>query len=121
MMLLVEPACPAGCGDCERGCALALIKLAWWRAEQERLLRDRPPLASSRRPGWRGDFAEAEAAIRRLTRDIRPCAPAVREGHRERRERRPPILVWSADVPTDLLPLPKKIPGSTIPRLRGRA
>ena len=66
---LCRAGCADGCDPCFRSCAVATIKLSWWRGEYERLLRERPPQHHRNHPSWMADFQEAREAVERLTRD----------------------------------------------------
>lgn len=120
-VLLQSPGCDIGCSDCSRSCAIAQIQLAWWMREEERLLRDRPPLADRRFPPWRDEILEAQGHLERLRRDIRAACPPASASRAERPRSPVPVLVWSDGRSAGPAPHPRKTPEACSPPLPARA
>jgi hypothetical protein len=79
MAELITPGCERGCDPCYRSCAAAKIIAAYWLREEERLLRERPPLSARHRPAWLDDLQEAQGHLERLREDMQGDRKAASE------------------------------------------
>lgn len=107
--------CEVACVGCTRSCAVAQIQLTWWLAEQERLLRDRPPLTSRRYPAFREDLREAQGHLQRIERDIARACPVPVAGLARLRQKPALALVYSASERPSRAPRQRKTPEATFP------